>query len=56
MEQGNGTASGEVQKSVLAGTDIGGSVSIILMSAERFLFGIFVNDAGVVEIGIRMMM
>jgi len=31
------------------------SVSIILMSAERFLFGIFVNDAGVVEIGIRMM-
>ena len=31
------------------------SVSIILMSAERFLFGIFVNDVGVVEIGIRMM-
>lgn len=30
-------------------------VSIILMSAERFLFGIFVNDAGVVEIGIHMM-
>ena len=25
------------------------------MSAERFLFGIFVNDVGVVEIGIRMM-
>lgn len=31
------------------------SVSIILISAEHFLFGIFVNDAEVISIGIRMM-
>lgn len=30
-------------------------LSILLIGAERFLFGIFVNDAGVVSIGIRMM-
>ncbi len=47
---------GEVQKICLGMALISAvSVSIILMSAERFLFGIFVNDAGVVEIGIRMM-
>lgn len=31
------------------------SLSVILISAERFLFGIFVNDTGVIEIGMVMM-
>ena len=30
-------------------------VSVVLMTAERTLFGIFVNDAAVIDIGIRMM-
>lgn len=30
-------------------------LSVILMSAGRFLFGIFTTDANVVEIGLSMM-
>ena len=37
------------------GTDIGGFCEYHLNVCREFLFGIFVNDAGVVEIGIHMM-